>query len=166
MNANRAILLATASCLLLMSPASVLRQRSDWDRLIADGDAATAKKQYAQAEESYRQALAFAESHWKKDARISGALIKLAESCNTQGKKDDAEAFAGRAVETLSEAGKAHKPKDASEEYLQEEVKAATIDKAGDIFAANQKYSDAENMYLKVISIREHYAAEKSPSKP
>ncbi len=49
---------------------------------------------------------------------------------------------------------------------MQDEVKAATIDKAGDIFAANQKYSDAENMYLKVIAIREHYASEKPPSKP
>jgi TolA-binding protein len=90
-----------------MSVTFVLGQESDWDRFIADGDAAVAKKQFPQAEQSYRLALKFAEWHWKKDARISGALIKLAESSNPQGKKDDAEAFAARAVTTLSEAGKA-----------------------------------------------------------
>jgi hypothetical protein len=118
MRADRALLLPVIGCLLVMSVTFVLGQESDWDRFIADGDAAVAKKQFPQAEQSYRQALKVAESHWKKDARISGALIKLAESSNPQGKKD-AEAFAVRAVTTLSEAGKAHMPKDASEEYLQ-----------------------------------------------
>ncbi len=66
MNTIRAFLLASASYLLLMSPTSLLGQASDWDRLIADGDAASAKKQYPQAEESYRKALQYAESHLKK----------------------------------------------------------------------------------------------------
>ena len=166
MKANRALLSPVVGCLLLISVTLVFGQASDWDRLTADGDAAMAKKQYPQAEESYRQALKFAESHWKKDARISGALIKLAESCNAQGKKDDAEAFANRAVTTLTEARKAHKPKDASEEYLQADVTATTFEKAGDIFAANQKYPDAEKMYSQAVAIREHYAAEQPPSKP
>lgn len=159
-------LLSAVGCALLMSTSFALGQDTDWDRLIADGDAAAAKKQYPQAEEAYRQALSFAESHWKKDARVSGALIKLAESCNAQGKKEDAEVFANRAVATLSEARKAHKPKDASEEYLQQDVSAATLDKAGDIFAANQAYAEAEKMYLETIKIREDYATEKEPAKP
>jgi hypothetical protein len=151
---------------LAASATFAIGQASDWDRLIADGDAAMVKKQYPQAEESYRQALQFAESHWKKDARVSGALIKLAESCDAQGKKDDAEAFANRAVTTLAEAEKAHKPKDASEEYLQTDVAATTSEKAGDIFAASQKYLDAEKMYLHAIAVREDYFAEEPPSKP
>jgi tetratricopeptide (TPR) repeat protein len=165
MKANLA-LLSAVGCALLMSTAFALGQETDWDHFIADGDAAMAKKQYPQAEQAYRQALNFAESHWKKDARVSGALIKLAESCNAQGKKEDAEVFANRAVATLSEARKAHKPKDASEEYLQQDVSAATLDKAGDIFAANQAYAEAEKMYLETIKIREDYATEKEPAKP
>jgi tetratricopeptide (TPR) repeat protein len=166
MRANLALLLRAIGCVLLMSATFAFGQDTDWDHHIADGDAAMAKKQYPQAEESYRQALSFAESHWKKDARISGALIKLAESCNAQGKKEDAEVFANRAVATLSEAGKAHKPKDASEEYLQKEVFVSTVEKAGDIFSANQNYATAEKMYLQAIKIREDYATEKWPSKP
>jgi tetratricopeptide (TPR) repeat protein len=166
MNGNRAVSLPIVGCLLLMSAALAVGQESGWDRFVADGDAAMAKKQYPQAEESYRQALKFAESHWKRDARISGTIIKLADSCNAQGKKDEAESLATRAVTTLSEALKAHKPKDASEEYQQIEVSTAIFDKAGDIFAANQKYPDAEDMYQKVITTRERYAAEVPPSKP
>jgi tetratricopeptide (TPR) repeat protein len=165
MKANLA-LLSAVGCALLMSTAFALGQDTDWDHLIADGDAAMAKKQYPQAEQAYRQALNFAESHWKKDARVSGALIKLAESCNAQGKKEDAEVYANHAVATLSEARKAHKPKDTSEEYLQQDVSAATLDKAGDIFAANQAYAEAEKMYLETIKIREDYATEKEPAKP
>jgi len=167
MNAKRAILPAVISCLVLMSTPFVHGQDTDWDRLISDGDAAVAKKQYPQAEEAYRQALKFSESHLNKDARTSGvALIKLAESCNAQGKKEDAEAFASRAVATMSQAGKAHKPKDASDEYWQEEVLVATIEKAGDIFAANQNYAAGEKMYLRAIKIREDYATEEPPAKP
>jgi tetratricopeptide (TPR) repeat protein len=166
MSALHSILLTTVGCLQLLSATSVFGQASEWERYIADGDAAAAKSQYLHAEESYRQALQYAESHWKKDARISGALIKLAESCNAQGKKDDAEALANRAVAALSDALKARKPKDASEELQQTEVSTAITDKAGDIFAANQKYQDAEDLYLKVIAIRERYANEKPPSNP
>jgi tetratricopeptide (TPR) repeat protein len=166
MHSSRVVLSTVIGCLLLMSATFVVGQGGDWDRFISAGDAATAKKQYQQAEESYRQALTFAESHWKKDARISGTIIKLAESCNAQGKQDEAEALANRAVTTLSEALTAHKPKDASQEYEQAETSAAIIDRSGDIFAANQKYPEAESLYLKVIANWEHYAAEKRPSKP
>jgi tetratricopeptide (TPR) repeat protein len=166
MNANRFVFFLLVGCVLSASATFIDGQATDWDRSMSDGDAAMVKKQYPQAEQSYRQALMFAESHWKKDARVSAALIKLAESCSAQGKKQDAETLATRAVATLAEAGKAHKPKNASEEYLQEEVFVATIDKAGDIFAANQSYAAAEKTYLEAIKIREDYATEKPPSKP
>jgi tetratricopeptide (TPR) repeat protein len=166
MDANRAVLSLLAPCLLCLCPTFVVGQASDWDRFIADGDAAVAKNQYSQAEESYREALNFAESHWKKDARIATTLIKLAESCNVQGKKDEAEGFATRSVATLAEARKAHKPKDASEELLQTEVSVKAIDKAGDIFATNQKYPEAEKLYLQAIAFGEEYITEKPPSKP
>jgi tetratricopeptide (TPR) repeat protein len=166
MRANRAFLSPVAVCLLAVSTTLAIGQASDWDRLIADGDAAMAKKQYPQAEDSYRQALKFAESNWKRDFRVSGALIKLAESCNAQGKMDEAEGFAGRSVMTLFDARKAHKPKNASEELFQVEVAVTAIDKAGDIFAANQKYPEAEKTYLQAISIGEAYITEKPSSKP
>jgi tetratricopeptide (TPR) repeat protein len=151
---------------LLIAPTSVLGQNTDWDHFIVDGDAAMAQKQYPQAEESYRRALKFAESHWKKDARISGVLIKLAESCNSQGKRDEAETLASRSLASLSEARKAHKPKGASDALLQVEVTVTTIDEAGDIFAANQRYPEAKKMYLQAIAVGEDYISEKPPSKP
>ena len=165
MNAHRALLSLIVGYPLIAAT-SVLGQSTDWEHFIADGDAAMAQKQYPQAEESYRQALKFAESHWKKDARISSALTKLAESCNAQGKRDEAESLASRSVTSLSEARKAHKPKDSSEELYQVEVTVTTIDNAGDIFAANQKYPEAEKMYLQAIAIGEDYVMKKPPSKP
>jgi len=143
----------------------VVGQNSDWNRLIDTGDAAMAKHQYSEAERIYRDALNMAEKHWKKDARISASLIKLAEACDAQSEREDAESFATRSVAALEEALKEHKPKNASDELQQVEVSTAAIDKAGDIFAADQKYADAEAMYAKVVAIREKYAAEKPYSK-
>jgi tetratricopeptide (TPR) repeat protein len=159
------ILLAVFLCLLLLGAIPASGQEAAWGRLISAGDKAMASQQYSRAESSYRAALTFAEKKWKKDARVSGTLIKLAESCNAQGRKDDAEAFANQALAALSDALSAHKSKDAPE-YYRVEVSAAIMDKAGDIFASHQKYSDAETMYLDVIATREHYAAEKPPANP
>jgi tetratricopeptide (TPR) repeat protein len=141
-------------------------QDDDWERLMTAGNEAMSKRQYPEAESSYREALKNAEQHWKKDARVSGALIKLAESCNAQSKRDDAETFANRAVATMEETGKAQKPKNASDELEQVDDSAFLYDKAGDIFATNQKYSNAEVMYRKVIAVRERYASDKFPAKP
>lgn len=140
-------------------------QNSDWNQLIDTGDAAMAKHQYSEAERIYHDAVNMAEKHWKKDARISASLLKLAEACDAQSKREDAESFATQSVAALEEALKAHKPKNASDELQQVEVSTATIDKAGDIFAADQKYADAEAMYAKVIATREKYAEEKPHSK-
>jgi len=154
------------SYLLISSAAFALDQEADWTRLIADGDADMANQRYVQAEGAYRHALEFAENHWKKDARISSTLIKLAESCNAQGKKEDAEALANRALIALQDAVKAHKPKNASEEYEQTAASGAIDDKAGDIFAANEKYPEAEKLYSKEVALWERYAAQKPPSRP
>jgi len=157
---------AIAIAVLLLLGSFVRAQEADWSRFISLGDEAMAKRQYPQAEAAYREALKVAEQHWKRDARLAGALIKLAEACAAESKKEDAEAFANRSVATLGEALKAHKPKNASDELEQVEVSASLFDKAGDIFAANRKYLDAETMYRKVIAVREKYASEKFPAKP
>jgi Tetratricopeptide repeat len=154
-----------AISLLLVEPVA-FGQNADWSRLIATGDEAMNKHQYAQAEASYREALKIAEQHWKKDARLSGSLIKLAESSNAQSKKEEAEDFANRSVATMEEALKAHKPKNATDEIEQVGVSAALFNKAGEIFATHQKYSEAEAMYQKVIAAREKYATDQFPSKP
>jgi tetratricopeptide (TPR) repeat protein len=151
---------------LLLRPAAVLGQDAEWERLVSAGDEAMAQHQYSAADHSYQQALTLAEKHWKKDARISAAYFKLAESSNAQSKKEDAEVFANRSAAALEEALKAHKTKDASEQLRQADVSAALFDKVGDLFASHQKYPDAEVMYRKVISVREQYASEENPSKP
>jgi len=143
-----------------------LAQQDDWNRLISSGDDAMSKHQYAAAEGSYREALKVAEQHWKKDARISPSLIKLAESCNAQPKKDEAEALASRAVASSDEAQKAFKPKSVEQEFVKADATARLLDRAGDIFATNQKYSEAEKLYRRVIAIRKEYAEKKPPDRP
>jgi len=157
-------LLAMLSCALWAQ--SVAGQQSDWDHFMSEGDSAMAQEQYAQAEDSYRRALRYAEAHWRNDARLPGTLIKLAEACNAGGKKNEAEGLANRSAAELSEALKKHEPKDASEEMMQADTSVALLTKAGDLFAVNEKFPDAEAMYQKAIAVRENYAAAKPPSKP
>ena len=66
----------------------------------------------------------------------------------------------------LHEAQKKHKPKDASDEWFQVDVSVTVLTKAGELFAANQRFFDAEDLYQKATAIREHYTAEKPPAKP
>jgi len=166
MNMPRMLPSVVFSALLLMQSLFLFAQDSDWDHLMDAGEAAANQKQFAQAETSYRQAVSYAESHWKKDARISASLIKLAEVCNTEGKKEEAENATNRAVASLEVALKAHKPRVASDEYQQAESAAVLLTRAGDLFAANEKFADAEALYQRVISLRENYATEKRPAKP
>lgn len=132
-------------------------QDTDWDRSINAGDAAMANQHYGEAETSYREALAAAEKRWKKDARISVSLFKLAEACNAQGKQEEAESLAQRSANSMDDALKAHKPKDSSDEYQQLTVSIALIDKVGDLFAGNQHLQRAESMYEESLKRWQEY---------
>jgi tetratricopeptide (TPR) repeat protein len=141
-------------------------QDTDWERSQDAGDAAMASRDYARAETSYREALASAEKRLKKDARISALLWKLAGSCNAQGKHEEAESLAKRSSVSMDEALNAHKPKNASDEYMQVNVSTALFDKLGDLFAENQRYQDAENMYEKSLKGWQEYVVKPAPTKP
>ncbi len=158
------VVLVTFGVVLLLG--SVHGEDTDWDRAMDSGNVAMARQHYAEAETSYREALAIAEKRWKKDARIAAPLLKLAEACSAQGKREDVEPLAHRSVTAMEEALKAHKPKNASDEYKQVNVSTGLFDKVGDLLAANQNYLDAENMYQRVIEGWERYVSKKRPSKP
>ena len=68
--------------------------------------------------------------------------------------------LANQSVVKLDQALKAHKPKDSTEAYRQFDVSALALDKVGDILAANSQDSTAEEMYKRVIKIRERAATE------
>jgi tetratricopeptide (TPR) repeat protein len=137
---------------------SALGQDSAWDAPMQAGKNAMAKRQYSEAEKSFREALAVAEKFGEKDARVSGSLLFLAQACDAQAKMDEAEALARRAADSMN---KAHKPKQAEQQFQQIEAASALFDKAGDLFASHQKYPDAEMLYQGVIHIRETAVEEK-----
>jgi tetratricopeptide (TPR) repeat protein len=139
-------------------------QDTDWDRLINTGDRALATQQYAEAETSYREAVAVAEKRWKKDARIPVSLWKLAESCNAQGKQQEAEALATRSSASMDETLKAHKPRNSTDVYQQVIVSTTLFDKVGDLFAGNQHYQDAESMYQKSLKRWQEYVSAPLPA--
>lgn len=141
-------------------------QDADWNRSTDAGDAAMAKQHYAEAETAYREALAFAEKRWNKDARISASLFKLAASCNAQGKQEEAELLAKRSSASMDEALKSHKPKDSTDEYQQLLVSTALFEKVGDLFVGNQHSQDAESMYEKSLKQWEQYLSRPEPQKP
>jgi len=141
-------------------------QDTDWDRSIDTGDTAMGKQHYAEAETAYREALAIAEKRWKKDARISGSLLKVAQSCNAQGKQEQAELLAKRSSVSMDEALSAHKPHNSSDEYEQINVSTALFEKVGDLFAQNQRYGDAESMYEKSFKRWNEYATRPWPTRP
>lgn len=127
------------------------------------GKDAMAKRQYSEAEKSFREALTVAQKFGEKDARFSGSLLFLAQACDAQAKTDEAEALAGRAVDSMNKALKAYKPKKAEQQFDQIDAASALFDKAADIFASHQKYPDAEGLYQRVVQIRES-AAKNNPS--
>ncbi|HET8891279.1 MAG TPA: tetratricopeptide repeat protein [Candidatus Angelobacter sp.] len=134
---------------------SALGQNSTWDAPIDAGKNAMAKRQYSEAEKSFREALSVAQKFGEKDARFSGTLLFLAQACDAQAKTDEAEALAGRAVESMNKALKAYKPKKAEQQLEQIVGASALFDKAADIFASHQKYPEAEGLYQRAIQIRE-----------
>lgn len=141
---------------------SALGQNSAWETSIDAGKDAMAKKQYAEAEKSFREALTVAQKFGEKDARFSGSLLFLAQACDAQAKTDEAQALAGRAVESMDNALKAYKPKKTEQQLEQIDAASALFDKAADIFASHQKYPEAEGLYQRVVQIRES-AAEQNP---
>lgn len=142
---------------------SAFGQNSAWETPIQAGKDAMAKRQYGEAEKSFREALTVAEKFGEKDARFAGSLMFLAEACDAQAKTDEAEALAGRAVESMDKAIKAYKPKKAEQQFDQSDAASALFDKAADIFASHKKYPEAEGLYERVVQIRES-AAKDNPT--
>lgn len=138
-------------------------QEGDWDAAIAAGKTAMDKHQYAEAEDYFRKALAAAGhfQHGEKDARFSATLLFLAQACDAQSKREEAETFARRSGDTMEKAMKAYEPTKAEDQYQESEVASAAFDKIADIFAAHQKYGDAEAFYQREIKLRAEAADEK-----
>src|SRR5260370_41840864 len=90
-----------------------------WAALMDAGKAAMEKRQYAEAEKDFRDAVSTAERIGEKDARLAGALLFLAQACDAESKRDEAEILAKRAGEALEKAFKAVKPKEPDKQYIQ-----------------------------------------------
>jgi tetratricopeptide (TPR) repeat protein len=148
-------------CAFILIGLNAWGQARVWDDRIAAGQAAMAKGQYAEAEKAFAESLRAAEKLGEKDARFAGSLLRLAEACNAQSKREEAEDFARRSAAAMDKALKALKPKNSTEDSYALDVASASFDKAGDIFASHQKYTDAEELYKRVIAIREGNATEK-----
>src|ERR1700760_4883096 len=108
-----------------------------WDRCIEDGKAAMAKRQYAEAEKAFREALSAAEKFGEKDARFSGSLLFVAQACDGESKQDEAEEFAKRAADAMDKALKVNRPQKAEQQLYQADVASALFDKSADIFASH-----------------------------
>lgn len=147
------ILLIGVICfgLYLRAPA----QSDSWETYNQTGDNALTQRRYADAELTYREALKLSEKFKEKDPRLAVILSKLAESLNLQAKREEAEAFARRALLALEKAIKGSAPKDLKEDYYKTETSALILDKVAGIFVANQKYAEAEPIYKRLIALRE-----------
>jgi len=151
---------------ILFLTGALMGQEAKWERSIDKGDEAMANQHYDEAEAAYRDALAFAEKRWKKDARISASLWKIAESCNAQGKQDEAESLAKRSALSMEDAVSDHKPRNASEECQEVVVSTGLFEKAGDFFAGKQRYEDAESLYKKSLNQWKKYLFGTAPQQP
>jgi hypothetical protein len=136
-------------------------QDSAWEASIQAGHEAMAKRQYPEAEKAFREALFTAEKFGEGDARFSGTLLLLAQACDGQSRKDEAEALARRAVDDMDKVLKAYRPKRADDQLDQADASSYLFDKTGDIFASHHKYPEAEMLYKRVIQIRERSAEKK-----
>ncbi len=141
--------------LILSLQVSALGQSKSWETYNQIGDNAITQKQYADAEQAYREALKLSEKFKDKDPLKAVTLIKLAESLSLQSKNDEAETLANRALVALETAVKASKSKDPKERFYKLETSVMVLNKAAAIFVAGKKFAEAEPLYKKVIALRE-----------
>jgi tetratricopeptide (TPR) repeat protein len=137
---------------------SAFGQDDSWGAHIQAGKDAMAKQQYPEAEASFHNALIAAEKFAEKDARFSGTLLFLAQACDGQSKKDEAEELGRRAVNAMEKALNAYRPKQIEQQLQQADAASDLFEKTGEIFASHQKYPEAEMLYKRVIQIRESVA--------
>ncbi|HEU4414090.1 MAG TPA: tetratricopeptide repeat protein [Candidatus Angelobacter sp.] len=133
---------------------SALGQNNAWETSIQVGKDAMERRQYSEAEKSFREAFTIVEKFGEKDARYSGSLMFLAQACDGQSKKDEAEALTRRAVLVMEEALKAYQPKTTEGHLHASDIAALLFDQAGGIFAGHQNYPEAETLYKRAIKIR------------
>jgi tetratricopeptide (TPR) repeat protein len=136
-------------------------QERAWESSIQAGKDAMAKKQYAEAENYFRQSLTIAEKFGEKDVRLGGTYLFLAQACEAQSRKEEAESFAVRGVEAMEKALAALHPRKLEEQMMKVEGAAVFFDQTGDIFASHHKYPDAEKLYQRVIQIRAGFDIQK-----
>jgi tetratricopeptide (TPR) repeat protein len=134
---------------------SAFGQNDTWQTAIQGGDRSMAQKQYADAERAYREAAKLSEKFKDRDPRKAITFIRLAEACNLQAKREEAEVFANRSLASLEKAMKQSKPEDPSEEHFRTETSATILEKAAGIFMANGKYPEAERFCKRLIETRE-----------
>lgn len=132
-------------------------QDGKWDARMQAGNDAFARKQYAEAERAFGEAVKIAERFKENDTRITVGLIRLAEAMNLQSKREEAQNTARRAVVALYKA-RATEPKEVAEQLRRTEVSADILERAAAVFEANQNYTEAESTYQKLIAIREDAA--------
>lgn len=151
--------------ILIFTCLSALGQNSAWEAPIQAGTDAMAKRQYAEAEKSFREALTVAQKFGPKDAGVSAALMYLAEAVDAQSRPDEAEALAHRSIAALEQTLKGVKPKGPEQEFYYVNVSAAAFDRAGELFIKHHKYAEAEALYGRTIKLREKFVPTKPPEK-
>jgi tetratricopeptide (TPR) repeat protein len=114
-------------------------QESNWDTAVDAGRTAMARGEFANAEKSFREALPLAEKLGEKDVRLGGTYLFLAQACESQSRKEEAEALAGRGVEAMEKALAAIHPKKLQDRMVMANDAAAFFDQIGDIFASHHK---------------------------
>lgn len=144
--------------IILSVPQIAYGQPNAWETLIRNGDQAVSRKLYAEGERAFRDALALAQKFVERDPRRAATLITLADILNLQGKRDEAEALARQSLEALEKATAGPISADTSEAFYRTDASVMILDKAASIFVSLKKYSEAEPLYKRAISLREEWA--------
>jgi len=152
-------LVSVALLLTCVPCARAYGQQDTWESWIKKGDDALARQQFADAEQAYRESVSLASKIKGNDIRIALSLIKLAELFSSQSRTAEAEAVADQAIKATDKAMTSAKSNGGSnpviDDYYRIETQALILDKSAAIFLANRQFSKAEQLYKRLIQIRE-----------
>jgi tetratricopeptide (TPR) repeat protein len=137
---------------LVMSPAKTLASDSDWQQLVAKGDAAISQQSLSQAEDYYRQALKTVRENSHSNQDLVECQNKLANALSLQDKIEESEALYRRSLRQLERQYGSESP----------EV-VPTLFSLGSIYESEGDVSSAMALYERAFKINEAHYGPYSP---
>lgn len=126
---------------------------SSWSRYYAEGETAVSEQKLAQAEESFRQALAAAEGERRDEQAVEKCTLRLADILTLRDKTGEAQVLYQRLLDTMAKRYGSQSPR-----------LAPVLMALGSIQEAAGDHASAMSYYTRVLAVNEKHYGPYSPA--